>query len=66
MSLRYAIRSDAIEVQGVGRFTDNHRRAVALAPFSEQILAALVDEFDVSHDEQGRPGFRLYKRRNHE
>lgn len=62
VDLRYAVRSDALEVVGVGTFEDDQTDPM-LASFSKQILTALVDEYAVYRDEQGRAAFRLVKRR---
>lgn len=61
--LRYATVSGGLEVAGVGSFTDDGIRH-PLTPFSEQILSALVDEYSVDDDGEGRPGFRLRKQRH--
>lgn len=62
VDISYAVRSDALEVVGVGNFDDDQTDPM-LASFSEQILTALVDDYAVYRDEQGRPAFRLVKRR---
>ena len=62
VDIRYAVRSDALEVVGVGNFDDDHTDPM-LAAFSQQILAALVDDYAVYRDELGRTAFRLVKRR---
>lgn len=62
VDISYAVRSDALEVVGVGNFDDDQTDPI-LASFSEQILTALVDDYAVYRDEQGRPSFRLVKRR---
>ena len=61
--LRYSVRPDALEVEGVGRFDDDHTDPM-LASFSKQILAALIDEYAVYRDAEGRSSFRLLKRRH--
>lgn len=62
VDIRYAVRSDALEVMGVGNFDDDQTDPL-LASFSQQILTALVDEYAVYRDERGRAAFRLVKRR---
>ena len=62
VDLRYSVTPEALEVEGVGTFEDDGRDSV-LAAFSQQILAALVDEYAVYRDESGRACFRLVKRR---
>ena len=61
--LRYAVRPDSLEVLGVGHFEEEHADPV-LASFTRQILAALVDEYDVFRDADGRSAFRLVKGRH--
>lgn len=62
VDIRYAVRADALEVVGVGNFDDDQTDPM-LASFSEQILTALVDDYAVYRDEQGKSAFRLVKRR---
>lgn len=63
VDLSYVMADGALVIEGVGHFgdDDSHR---ALAPFSEQILPALVDDYELFRDDQGRPCFRLRKRRS--
>lgn len=63
--LHYSTVSGGLEVVGVGSFTDDGIRH-PLSPFSEQILSALVNEYSVDDDPEGRPGFRLRKQRQSE
>ena len=63
VDLRYAIVPGALEVEGLGTFEDDETDPM-LASFSKQILAALVDEYAVYRDGDGRSGFRLLKRRH--
>lgn len=63
VELNYAMVDGALVVEGVGHF-DNDAGHRALAPFSEQILPALVDHYEVYRDDAGRPCFRLHKRRS--
>ena len=62
VSLTYRMADGVLVVEGVGDFGDaaGHR---PLAPFSEQILPALVDHYELFRDGRGRPCFRLRKRR---
>lgn len=61
--LRYAIVPGAVQVEGKGVFPDGSADG-ALAPLSEQILAALVDEYAVFRDDEEHPSFSLTKRRS--
>lgn len=71
VELRYAMVPGALEVEGVGNFTDSGTNGtdpdesgqLRLAAFSQQILSALLDDYSVSLDEEGRTCFRLVKRR---
>lgn len=63
VDLRYAIAAEALEVEGVGSFKDDETDPM-LAAFSRQILGALVDEYSVYRNEDGRASFRLLKRRH--
>lgn len=65
VGLRYAVAPRGLEVVGTGMFEDddNNSNRPALNDFSQQILRALVDEYGVSRDDEGRPSFRLVKRR---
>jgi hypothetical protein len=60
---RYAASDDALEVQATASFTVDGPRP-ALSELSEAILHALVDEHEVYVDDDGRPSFRLLKRRS--
>lgn len=61
--LRYAVRPGSLEVLGVGYFEQDHAEPV-LASFTRQILTALVDEYNVFRDADGRSAFRLVKARH--
>ena len=61
--LRYRIDADRLEVEGVGNFRDDETDPM-LASFSQQILTALVDEYAVYRDGDGRSCFRLLKSRH--
>jgi anti-sigma regulatory factor (Ser/Thr protein kinase) len=63
VSLRYALADDGLEVVGIGLFDDDGTTGPSLNDFSQQILRALVDEYGVARDDDGRPSFRLVKRR---
>ena len=63
VSLRYAVASQGLEVVGTGLFEDDVSLGPSLNDFSQQILRALVDEYGVALDDDGRPCFRLVKRR---
>ena len=62
ITLRYLLDHDQLSVQGTGRFTDGDGAEPVLSALSRQILAAVVDECDVSLGVDG-PTFRLVKRR---
>lgn len=63
VTLRYAMPSDALEIEGAGRFagTEPGNAAPMLSDLSKQILGALVDEYDVFVADGGEPSFRLRK-----
>lgn len=63
VALRYAVASEGLEVVGTGLFEDDTTSGPTLNEFSQQILGALVDEYGVQRDDDGRPCFRLVKRR---
>ena len=71
VELRYAMVPGALEVEGIGNFTDaapngteaDNSTQLRLAAFSQQILSALLDDYSVYRDDQGRTCFRLVKRR---
>lgn len=63
ISLRYVVAADGLEVDGTGHFSDRSTNGPALNDFSQRILGELVDEYGVSRDVDGRPRFRLVKRR---
>lgn len=58
--VRYLIGEDSLEIEGVGRFGGEMRPA-ELSELSQVILAALVDEHELSRGPDG-PRFRLLKR----
>ena len=63
VNLHYVVASGGLEVEGVGHFDEDVAHGPTLSDFSQQILRALVDEYGVSRDDDGRPHFRLVKRR---
>lgn len=63
VDIRYSIGPEALEVEGVGSFDDDETDPM-LAAFSQQILAALVDEYAVYRNDGGQACFRLVKRRH--
>lgn len=71
VELRYAMVPGALEVEGVGNFTDaatngtdpDESGQLRLAAFSQQILSALLDDYRVFLDDEGRTCFRFVKRR---
>lgn len=60
--IRYAVRADVLEIVGVGHFDDDQTDPM-LVSFSRQILSALVDDYAVYRDGDGRAAFSLVKRR---
>jgi len=65
VTLRYAMPEGALEIEGTGRFAGpkNGNVAPVLSELSQQILAALVDEYEVFMGDEGQPSFRLRKKR---
>lgn len=61
IALRYILDDDQLAVEGTGRFTDGLGNEPVLTALSDQILAAVVDECELSAGEEG-PKFRLVKR----
>lgn len=62
ISLRYVLLPDGLAVEGTGRFPDGDGGDPRLAPMSQQILGALLDEFELAAGADG-PTFRMVKRR---
>ena len=61
ITLRYLLDSDELVVEGTGRFSDGLGTEPLVSALSNQILAAVVDECELSAGEEG-PQFRLVKR----
>jgi serine/threonine-protein kinase RsbW len=61
IALRYQIDTDELVVEGTGRFSDGLSNEPVVSALSKQILAAVVDECELSAGEEG-PQFRLVKR----
>ena len=61
ISLRYVLEDHQLSVEGTGRFSDGLGNEPVVSALSNQILAAVVDECDLSAGEEG-PQFRLVKR----
>ena len=61
ISLRYLLDSDQLVVEGTGRFSDGLGSEPVVSALSNQILAAVVDECELSAGQEG-PQFRLVKR----
>ena len=62
ISLRYVLDTDELAVEGIGHFSDGLGNDPQVSALSQQILAAVVDECQLSAGEEG-PRFRLVKRR---
>jgi serine/threonine-protein kinase RsbW len=61
IALRYLLDTDELVVEGKGHFSDDLSNEPAVSALSKQILAAVVDECELSAGEEG-PQFRLVKR----
>jgi serine/threonine-protein kinase RsbW len=61
IALRYLLDADELAVEGTGRFSDGLGNEPVVSALSKQILAAVVDECELSAGEEG-PQFRLVKR----
>ena len=61
IALRYLLDADGLSVEGTGRFSDGLGNEPTISALSKQILAAVVDECELSAGEEG-PQFRLVKR----
>jgi serine/threonine-protein kinase RsbW len=61
ITLRYLLDTDQLVVEGTGRFSDGLGNGPTVSALSNQILAAVVDECELSAGEEG-PQFRLVKR----
>ena len=61
ISIRYLLDGNQLEVEGTGRFTDGLGNEPVLSALSDQILAAVVDECELTAGANG-PTFRLVKR----
>lgn len=62
VTLRYLIDGDRLAVEGEGHFVDGLGNDPVASALSRQILAAVVDDFDMARGEDG-PTFRLRKQR---
>ena len=63
VGLHYLLTDNGLHVEGVGFFDEDVPSEPKLNEFSRQILRALVDDYEVSPNDAGRPRFRLAKRR---
>jgi serine/threonine-protein kinase RsbW len=61
ISLRYLLDTDQLVVEGTSQFSDGLGNEPNVSALSKQILAAVVDECELSAGEEG-PQFRLVKR----
>ncbi len=61
ITLRYRLDADNLVVEGTGQFSDGLSNEPVVSVLSNQILAAVVDECELSAGEEG-PRFRLVKR----
>ena len=61
IALRYLLDTNQLVVEGTGRFSDGLGNEPVVSALSKQILAAVVDECELSAGDEG-PHFRLVKR----
>jgi anti-sigma regulatory factor (Ser/Thr protein kinase) len=61
VQLRYSLADGSLRVEGKGSFKSAHPELV-LTEFSQKILSALVDEYEVYGGDLDGPGFRVVKR----
>ena len=61
VELRYSVSDGHLHIEGKGSFRSRHPGLV-LSEFSQKILSALVDEYDVYRDDLDSPCFRVVKR----
>ena len=61
ITLHYTLAADQLAVEGTGRFSDGLGNEPVVSALSKQILAAVVDECELSAGTEG-PQFRLVKR----
>ncbi len=61
ITVHYLLDDGALAVEGTGHFSDGLGNAPVVSALSKQILAAVVDECELSAGEEG-PQFRLVKR----
>ncbi len=61
ITIRYLLDADQLAVEGMGHFSDGLSNEPTVSALSRQILAAVVDECELSAGEEG-PQFRLVKR----
>ncbi len=61
ITVHYLLNDEELAVEGMGRFSDDLGHEPHLSALSKQILAAVVDECELSAGEEG-PQFRLVKR----
>ncbi len=61
ITVHYLLNDDELAVEGAGRFTDGLGSEPSMSALSKQILAAVVDECQLSAGTDG-PQFRLVKR----
>ena len=62
ITVHYRLDDGVLAVEGTGRFSDGLGNEPHTSALSNQILAAVVDECELSAGEEG-PHFRLVKRR---
>ena len=61
ITLRYLLEADQLAVEGTGKFSDGLGNEPVVSALSDQILAAVGDECELSAGEEGTR-FRLVKR----
>jgi serine/threonine-protein kinase RsbW len=62
VEVRYRVEGDGLVIEGDGHFDSRGGPAAGLSELSQVILAALVDEHEMTEND-GSPHFRLVKRR---
>lgn len=61
VQLRYSVSDGNLHIEGKGNFA-SYNPDLLLSEFSQKILSALVDEYDLYRDDAESPCFRVVKR----